>query len=85
MRLRCIGPYRSSAGSWEPGQDVDVSEEVAAFLLRDSPGSFEVPTAGGESVPPPAPSLAAISETNASGLTVPDRRARGGRVRKEQE
>lgn len=42
MRLFCISRYSSSIGSWEPGQEIDVKDEVAELLLRDSPGSFDL-------------------------------------------
>lgn len=42
MRLKCVSDYRSDAGEWKKGQAVDVSESIAEFLLRDSPGSFKV-------------------------------------------
>lgn len=40
MRLYCISRYSSSIGAWEPGNEIDVKDEVAELLLRDSPGSF---------------------------------------------
>ena len=40
MRLYCISRYRSAAGAWSAGQELDVTDEAAEFLLRDSPGSF---------------------------------------------
>jgi len=82
VRLYCVGRYRSGAGSWEPGQEVDVPDELAAFLLRDSPSSFTTDAPGQERAPSaPAPDVSDISTTTASDLTVPDRRARGGRRR----
>jgi len=42
MRLFCISRYSSSLGSWEPGQEIDVKDDVAELLLRDSPGSFDL-------------------------------------------
>lgn len=47
MRLYCISRYRSAIGSWEPGTEIDVKDETAELLLRDSPGSFSFD-------PPPA-------------------------------
>ena len=38
--LRCVSPYRSSLGAFQPG-DVITSPELALALLQDSPGSFE--------------------------------------------
>lgn len=40
MRLYCVSRYSSGAGRWKAGDEVDVDDEVAEFLLRDSPGSF---------------------------------------------
>jgi hypothetical protein len=93
MRLTVIGRYRSSFGSYEPGQELSLSDADAEFLLRDSPTSFAL--AG--SAPAPAQAGPATSEfeeeeeddfdpgamstETASGLVVPDRRARGGRRR----
>ena len=89
MRLICVGRYRSGAGSFEPGQAVDVSDEEGAFLLRDSPTSFRVEEAipasdEGEAVAGDStaePDLSAMSTETQSGLIVPDRRARGGKKR----
>lgn len=64
MRLRVVSRYRSVEVAYEEGQEIDVSDEHAAFLKRDAPGSF-----------------AEITEETATGLVVPDRRARGGRIR----
>jgi hypothetical protein len=80
MRLICVSRYRSGYGSYEPGQDVDVTEEVAGLLLRDSPGSFKIPTPD-KPVEEPLTEAAMSTETQ-TGLTAPDRRARGGRKRK---
>jgi hypothetical protein len=85
MQLRCVGRYRSAAGSYDLGVLIDCTDETGAFLLRDSPSSFVRVDAGG--APAPAPSdtsaaLGAMSTTTATGLTVPDRRARGGRIRR---
>jgi hypothetical protein len=38
--LRCVSPYKSSLGAFQPG-DVITSPELALALLNDSPGSFE--------------------------------------------
>lgn len=88
--LRVLGRYRSSKGSWEPGQEIQVLDELGEFLLRDSPGSFSL--AGAAAMPPVAAPAddeddedfdptGAMSTETASGLVVPDRRARGGRRR----
>ena len=93
MRLICTGRYKSSLGSYVEGQDVDVNDEVAELLLRDSPGSFrresdpvpepvavEEPTP--EEAPEPEPDLSAMSTETETGIVAPDRRARGGRGRR---
>ena len=72
MRLYCVGRYRSGFGEFNPGQDVDVSDEVGELLLRDSPGSF---TRTNPEASDPNP------EPTATGLMAPDRRARGGQIR----
>lgn len=51
--LRCVSPYRSSLGAFQPG-DVITSPELALALLQDSPGSFEDVTA-------PAPNPVAVA------------------------
>ena len=86
MRLVCTGRYRSALGDYNEGQDVDVTDDVAGLLLRDSPGSFKIPT---PEKPELAPALEAASEAidgmsteTETGLTAPDRRAGGGRKRK---
>ena len=85
MRLICTGRYRSGLGDYEEGQDVDVTDDVAGLLLRDSPGSFKIPTPDKpESVEPVEEPLteAAMSTETQTGLTAPDRRARGGKKRR---
>lgn len=89
MRITCIGRYRSSAGSYDPGQAVDVSDEMAEFLLRDSPTSFQRIEDASSDAPAEAvvgdsaaePDLSAMSTETATGFTAPDRRARGGSKR----
>ena len=77
MKLYVTGRYRSSHGSYEPGQVLDVTEADAEFLLRDSPSSFaKVAPVVSDEAPDDD-----MSEELATGLDVPDRRARGGRVR----
>ena len=70
MRLICISDYRAGSVSYHAGQDVDVPDVVAAFLLRDSPGSFRKDEWESEH-----------SEETATEIKAPDRRARGGRKR----
>ena len=83
MRLRAKSAYRSSWGEWPAGKTDTVSDEVGAFLLRDSPGTFEVVSDGeGQGRQEEAEEkLSAMSTETETGLVVPDRRARGGRRR----
>lgn len=74
--LRVLGRYRSSLGSYESGQVIELSDEEARFLRNDSPGTFEV-------VEPAQSEYEAISATTNTDLHVPDRRMRGGRRRAE--
>lgn len=41
MSIRCTSRYRSNAGVYSPGQQID-DLPLEKFLLKDSPGSFEV-------------------------------------------
>ena len=75
IKLLCTGNYHSAVGSFKAGQQVELADNVAEFLLRDSPGSFEV-----IATEPDLGNIITSAET-ATGLTVPDRRARGGGVR----
>lgn len=82
--IRCVSAYRSdTGGEWPAGKADVVSDELAAYLLRDSPSSFELVQAKPEpsETVSDEPGLDAISTETATGLTVPDRRARGGRRR----
>ena len=54
------------------GQEVDVSDVLGEFLLRDSPGTFRLVKSG---------NLEAVSTETQTGITAPDRRARGGQSR----
>jgi hypothetical protein len=75
MKLRCISSYRGTVdhlngveGEIRAGEEIDVSEDIAAFLRRSSPGSF---AAEG-----PAP------VTDDSPVdTAPNRMQKGGRSR----
>ena len=69
MKLKVLSRYSSGAGEFRKGQTIDVDETMAAFLQRDSPGSFEV-------VKPEK-----ATETTVSGIEAHDRRQRGGNVR----
>lgn len=78
--IKCIAPYRAGDAVWEPGKQEEVSDEAAAFLLRDSPGSFEV--VGPPTEQPADPGVEAFTDAHSTetetGLIAPDRRARGG-------
>ena len=74
IKLLVLSNYRSAVGSFKAGQKLELADNVAEFLLRDSPDSFEVMGAA-------EPDDSAYSESLATGFTVPDRRARGGGVR----
>ena len=82
MKLRAKSVYRSSWGEWPKGKTDTVGDEVGEFLLRDSPGTFEVldgqEEQGREEV---EERLGAMSTETQTGLVVPDRRARGGKRR----
>lgn len=47
VELRVVSPYRAGAVAYEVGQLLHLKPAEADFLLRDSPGCFEV-AAGGE-------------------------------------
>ena len=97
--LRVLGRYTSARGGpFEPGQMLELSDDDAAWYLRDSPGSFAPAGSAAALAPPPvaaAPAdeadddeddfdpTGAMSTVTASGLVVPDRRGRGGRRRTE--
>lgn len=82
VRLVCTGRYRSDLGDFEAGEEIFATQDTAAMLLRDSPGSFKVwehdAPAAPEVEAAVADRVAAISEKTTSDLTVPDRRVRGG-------
>lgn len=91
MKLVCISRFKGEGEGgelfdFEPGQDVNVTDEVAQHLLHRSPDSFKIP-APDKTKPvlepiEPALTAAAMSTETQTGLTAPDRRARGGRKRK---
>ena len=81
MKLRAKSDYRSSWGEWAKGKTDTVSEEVGAFLLRDSRKTFEVLDGQEEQGWKEEEGLGAMSTLTQTGLVVPDRRARGGKRR----
>jgi hypothetical protein len=42
MKLKVVSPYKSSSTVYEVGQVLDLPDNMAAWLLRDAPGCFEV-------------------------------------------
>lgn len=59
MAVRCISPYKATRIAFQPGDIVD-DAEIAAFVLRDSPGSFEVFDPAEVPVEPPAADTKAL-------------------------
>jgi hypothetical protein len=80
MKLKCVSSFSNHEHSFEAGQEVNVSDEEAALLLRCSRESFNIPTPE-KPEPAPVPDTSAMSTETQTGLTAPDRRARGGRKR----
>lgn len=62
MKLLCKGRYSNKPRGlgYEPGL-IEVTDEIGAFLLRDAPGSFAVPSAP-EPAPVPAEELKELSD-----------------------
>jgi len=58
MRYRVMVQYRSAWGALSRGDEVDLDETTAAWLLRDSPGCIEP-------VKPPKPPEAAVRAVEA--------------------
>lgn len=85
MKLKCVSRYTSSKGSFTPGEIVDVRDEEGAYLLSDSPGSFEEVIEREDSLEEATEQvnekIAAMSTETETGIVAPDRRARGGRKR----
>ncbi len=84
MKLTCVSPYRTQSVAYVVGELIDVSDEEGELLLRESFAAFEKQGARAEKVKAEAPDEAdtsAMSTETATGLVVPDRRARGGKVR----
>ena len=85
MRLTCISSFRAGPVSYEVGQAIDVSDEEGAYLLRCSPSSFRTGgtdrTAEVRKQAPDEPDTSAMSTETQTGITAPDRRARGGAKR----
>ncbi len=71
MILRVLSRYRNGTVDYEEGTEVHVKDDEGEFLLRDSPGSFEVVDAQG-------PAAENVHDDAAGGV---DRKERGGRSR----
>ena len=90
MKLRCLSRYSSSLGSFKPGDVFDVPDRIGGEIMRSSPESFEEvrPAAGAGKESEPGSSeesaLAAMSTETDTGLVVPDRRMRGGKLRNKK-
>ena len=78
--IKCVSSYRAGDAVWDAGKQEEVSDDAAAFLLRDSPGSFVIVGQATES--PVSPDVetfkGAHSAETETALIAPDRRARGG-------
>ncbi len=87
MKLTCVSPYRTQSVAYVVGELIDVSDEEGELLLRESFAAFEKQKTRAEKVKVEAPDEVdvvadnAMSTETATGLVVPDRRARGGRKR----
>lgn len=82
MKLRALRRYSSDpGGEWPAGREDDVSEELGQYLLRDSPGTFEVVGLPGPATPEAQAAVGAMSTETATGLVPGDRRQRGGKIR----
>lgn len=42
MKLKCVSLYRREDVRYEPGAIFDIRDDEGEYLLRDSPGSFEL-------------------------------------------
>lgn len=78
MKLLCVSTYRGTTdheketiGAFRPGEVLDVSDSVGAFLLRAAPGCFATDDAA-----PPAPAT-----EDHPVATAPNRMQKGGRSR----
>ena len=84
MLLRCNATWiaEDTGSRYESGNTYDVASRRGEVLYLAAPeGTFDVMGEEPPRRPLPAPVPEAITAPTASGLTVPDRRARGGRVR----
>lgn len=41
MKMKCISGYSSQKAQYQAGQEIEVSEAEAAFLMNDAPGCFQ--------------------------------------------
>ena len=51
-RLRVLSDYSSGALSWRAGEVIEVTDLVAEFRMRDSPGSLAPAEEAGDGEPP---------------------------------
>ena len=69
MKLRVLSPYRAGRESYATGDIITMSEERAAYLMRDAPGVFI------EHVPePPAAAVAPDKPAADKAVRVPRRK-----------
>ena len=85
MSLIGVSRFRAEDGDgnlhdYKPGQEINVTPKVEAYLLRCSPASFKEAKVEVK-VKPPTPDISAMSTKTATGIVAPDRRARGGNKR----
>lgn len=73
MRLYCVSRYRSSLGTFTAGEEVDVTDDVAELLMRDSPGSFSLD----RKPPSPTPKAAPAEEATEPEPTIETEHAAG--------
>lgn len=83
MKLRCVSPYTSALGTFVVGQVFDVADRIGGEICRSSPESFEEVRPEPPKPPEPTPQETAMSTETATGIVAPDRRARGGKLRRK--
>ena len=81
MKLLCVSNYRGTIdhikgeeGQFRPGEELNVSPDIAAFLQRSSPGSFVAEKPAATAVEEPASDDNPIADA-------PNRMQKGGRSR----
>jgi hypothetical protein len=88
VRLECVSRFSNHEHDFKAGQEINVSDEEGALLMRCSPGSFRLPeppkpepVSEPEAEEPTEAEIAAMSTETETGIVAPDRRARGGKKR----